>query len=352
MSSDKVIGWDIGGAHIKLACATSANNIEYVEQIACPLWKGIDELDQAIASINNKYDLQAAKHSITMTGELVDCFADRKQGVIKVSQQMQNLLGDAKAVFFAGQQGMIAKSSVEQMYAEIASANWLASAKYTANKIDNALFVDIGSTTTDIVNIKDAEVVFEGFSDEDRLYAQELVYCGVVRTPVFALCKTAPIKNRFIPVINEYFANAADVYRLSNELPLHADMSDTADGEGKDTIASARRLARMFANDINKDDIEAWQTVANYVREQQIQLILNACRVKLTKVLPALDAPVIGAGVGRFLSKELAKRLNRPYIDFASLLNTNLDNEHKGVDIGDCAPACAVACLGYQEYHA
>ncbi len=351
MSDNKVIGWDIGGAHIKLACASSANTIGHVEQIFCPLWKGVGELDNAISDIQNKSVLTTAKHSITMTGELVDCFDTRKQGVVEVSNRMQRLLKDTNLCFFAGQQGMVNMPHVEQLYAEIASANWLASAKYLANKFDNALFVDIGSTTTDIVNIKDGEVFFDGYTDEDRLYAQELVYCGVVRTPVFALCKSAPINDRFIPVINEYFANTADIYRLSNELPAYADMNDTADGLSKNAIDSARRLARMFANDFDENDIDSWVEVAKYVREQQVQLILNACRVKLTKTMPALDTPLIGAGVGRFLVKELAKRLNRPYVDFESLLKNEVTDTDNEVNIADCAPACAVACLGYEEYY-
>ena len=351
MPHNKVMGWDIGGAHIKLACASSATTINYVEQVFCPLWKGVDELDKALANLSEKYDLTTAKHSITMTGELADCFAERKQGVLKVSQQMHQLLDDAELSFFAGQHGMVAMSSVEPLYAEIASTNWLASAQYVSSKISNALFIDIGSTTTDIVSIKDGNAIFDGYSDEDRLYAHELVYCGVVRTPVFALCKSAPVKGRFIPVINEYFATAADVYRLTDELPPYADMGDTADGQSKSSVDSARRLARMFANDINKKEIANWVEVANYVREQQIQLILNACRVKLAKTMLTLDTPIVGAGVGRFLSQALARRLNRPYIDFASLLDTAKSKKQKELTISDCAPACAVACMGFQVYY-
>lgn len=350
MSDNKVIGWDIGGAHIKLAGAISSNTIDYVEQVSCPLWLGVDQLDKSIGNIRNISDLTSAKHSITMTGELVDCFDDRKQGVLKVAQQMQQLLGNAEIRFFAGDQGMVDVESVDRMHTEIASANWLASAQFIASKIDNALFVDIGSTTTDILLIKNGEIIFNGYSDEDRLYAHELVYCGVIRTPIFALCKSAPIKDRFIPVINEYFSTVADVYRLTNELPQYADMSDTADGRGKSDFESARRLARMFANDVNKSDIDSWVKVANYVREQQIQAILNACRAQLTKTMLSLETPVVGAGVGRFLSQELAKRMNRPYTDFETLMQSELNNKNDEVKVSDCAPACAVACLGYQSY--
>ena len=32
------IGWDIGGAHLKVASVNQAGKVEFVEQFATPLW--------------------------------------------------------------------------------------------------------------------------------------------------------------------------------------------------------------------------------------------------------------------------------------------------------------------------
>ena len=43
-------GWDIGGAHLKVARCDPQGHLIDVIEIACPLWKGIEQLQQAIAT--------------------------------------------------------------------------------------------------------------------------------------------------------------------------------------------------------------------------------------------------------------------------------------------------------------
>lgn len=348
MRPNAVVGWDIGGAHIKVAQASSSDCVNYVAQLACPLWLGVEQLQTTILQLHKEFEISIAKHAITMTGELVDHFNTRKEGVIKLIDQMSRYLHGQSICFFAGDKGLVAVEDAQRMHKEIASANWLASAKYITTKVSDALFIDIGSTTTDIIRIKDNKVVFDGYTDAERLYTQELVYCGVVRTPIFAICKSAPIHDKFIPVINEYFSATADIYRLTEELPKHADLGETADGRNKDELGSAVRLARIFGHDANEHDLCMWRQVAEYVREQQLQMIIKACRKQLSKPVQPLSVPIIGAGVGRFLVKEVANRLNRQYIDFETLIE--FKNSQHEITVGDCAPAASVACLGYQRF--
>jgi len=58
------------------------------------------------------------------------------------------------------------------------------------------------------------------------------------------------------------------------------------------------------------------------------------------------DAPLIGAGVGRFLTAELATRLQRPYLEFAQLLPGGRATPDR---VSDCAPAVAVAWLAQES---
>jgi probable H4MPT-linked C1 transfer pathway protein len=228
-------------------------------------------------------------------------------------------------------------------YEKLASANWLASAQYLALKLPNALFIDIGSTTTDIVLIDNHKVTYDGYTDKQRLIAKELIYCGAVRTPIFAISKSALVSGQKVPIINEYFSNLADVYRLTGELPVHADLTETLDGRGKDVSSSAIRLARMFACDAKESELELWRDVAIQVRTAQVQLLKDVCRHHIMQKKVSLSTPIIGAGVGRFLVCELAKQLGREYIDFESYFNfTSQTNDYT---VADCAPAASLACL-------
>ncbi len=341
-----IAGWDIGGANVKVAVANKGV-INHVHQLDCPLWKGLNKLQECIDTLMQSLELQNARHAITMTGELVDLFDNRRQGVSAIIQEMSSKLSPENTKYFAGGTSFLDAEYACNDYEIVASANWMASAQYTSKKIKDALFIDIGTTTTDIVPIQNHKVINDGYSDEQRLIAKELIYCGVVRTPVFALCKQALVNGHQIPIVNEYFSDMADVYRMTGELAQHADVSETLDGRSKDRIASMKRLARMFANDAIESEFESWLTVAKQIRRIQIQHIKDACRHQLMKKTIQLDTPVIGAGVGRFLAKELAKELGREYIDIETIFSVNLQSS--GFNVADCAPAAALACLYLPE---
>ena len=337
-----IVGWDIGGAHVKVA-NVKRESISDVYQFACPLWRGVNELSACIEKIKKWIDCSQSLHAVTMTGELVDHFKNREQGVRSIIDEMTNKFPESRVKYFAGDLGFIDSSYAVAEYEKVASANWLASAQHVANKMPHAFFIDIGSTTTDIISICDNQVIYDGYSDAQRLVARELVYCGVVRTPIFALCNSAMVKGQNIPIINEYFSDAADVYRITEELPDYADLNETLDGRAKDFMSSARRLARMFAYDAKPDEHEIWRAVAIQVRTKQIQMIKDACRYQLMKKAISLSTPIVGAGVGRFLIKSLATELGRKYVDFETLFKINSNST--SFKISDCAPAAAVAYL-------
>ena len=44
-----VMGWDLGGAHLK-AARIEAGRVSGAASVACPLWQGLDKLDAAFAA--------------------------------------------------------------------------------------------------------------------------------------------------------------------------------------------------------------------------------------------------------------------------------------------------------------
>jgi probable H4MPT-linked C1 transfer pathway protein len=174
------------------------------------------------------------------------------------------------------------------------------------------------------------------------MIAEELVYTGVTRTPVMVLANSIPFAGQQQRLMAEFFATAADVHRLTGELPDDADQHDTADGRGKTVEESAARLARMLGRDLGSAEIAAWRELARYLAASQRRLVQDAMDRALSRGLLPAGTPVIGAGVGRFLLPEIARRLNRPYRDFADLMQGDPALREWAAR---AAPAAAVAGL-------
>ncbi len=305
-----VIGWDIGGAHLK-AARIEAGRVVAVLQLPCPLWLGLDRLDAALAEAVQRLG-PASLHAATMSGELADVFADRTQGVIGITEALRAAIAPAPLCLYAGAAGFLPPALAAARAGEIASANWHASAALAARDVRDALFVDIGSTTTDLIPIVDG-VVRAGASDAARLAAGELVYTGLTRSFVMALAARAPFGGVWQPLAREYFASSADVYRILGTLPADADLLDTADGREKTVAASIARLARMVGRDAATADEAAWRDLAAFFAEAQLRDIADAAMQCLSRVRLPPEAPVIGAGIGMAVVEALAARLGRPY---------------------------------------
>jgi len=359
--SDWIVGWDIGGAHLKLALADDSGRLHRVESRYTPLWQGLDHLDRALSQllVQALADLPDASHRVTMTGELVDLFKDRAEGVAALSARIAACLPAGRVGIYAGSAGFVSPGRAAEFSEQIASVNWHATASLVARRLSNALLVDIGSTTTDIIPIIDGCVRARGYGDRERLATQELIYSGVVRTPVMALAERVPLVGEWTELAAEHFATTADVYRLTGELPSQADLGDTADGRDKTAQASAGRLARMVGDDAGRHEPAVWRGLARYVRDCQLERIERALARQCSLGLPE-DAPLVGAGVGRFLVRRAAQRQERSYLDLSELI-TAVGPETKDADqsysavaaaAADCAPATAVALLAAGSNHA
>ena len=343
MRHDAVTGWDLGGAHLKAAAVNSDGRVERVIVLPCPLWLGLHHLETAAGTALSLLDGDSRRHALTLTGELADIFSDRREGVRTLVQFMTAHLPGRELLVYAGPAGFCTPEAIANYPEQAASANWLASATFAASRVGAGLFVDIGSTTTDIVLFTAGRVHNRGYTDHERLHYEEIVYTGVVRTPVAALTTRVPFAGEWLSLMAEQFATLADVHRLTGALPADADLLPSADGGPKTVEASARRLARMVGLDVDAAPLDAWRRLARHLSELQLQRLQAACERALSRGLVESTVPVIGAGVGRFLAERLAARLGSPYTDFGSLLQTN-----GAVDClraADCAPAVAVAEL-------
>ncbi len=335
-----VMGWDIGGAHLK-AARLEAGRIVDVVQIASPLWLGLSELDRAFTEAKMALG-SAERNAVTMTAELSDTFADRQVGVAAVAEIARRELAPQPVLFYAGDRGFVSADAIVSHTAAVASANWHASAALAARHFADGLFVDIGSTTTDLIPIGAGQVAARGASDPERMAYGELVYAGVVRSFLMAGLRLVPFAGRWVTLMNEWFANASDVYRILGELPEGADQMATADGQPKTIVASQARLARQIGYDAKDVSAGALTQLARFFAEAQLREITDGACLVLSHSDINVKAPIIGAGVGRFVARRLAERLGRPYVDFDGTIPALPESREKAAD---CVPACAVALL-------
>jgi len=344
MMQHNIIGWDVGGAHLKAAWINEQGDVLAVFQEPCPLWQGLNTLETALSIILKKLPDDIQQHCLTMTGELVDLFATRAEGVRAIIELMQDRLATVELKVFAGRLGFLNPEQIKQeQIDDIASANWLASANYVAKQLEIGVFVDIGSTTTDILLLQNSQVAAKGYTDYQRLKSKELVYTGLVRTAVMAVAQSVEFAGSEVGIMSEYFATMADVYRLTAELDENSDQTETADGANKTVTASAVRLARMIGCEKGEFSMSEWKDLAFALRKQQISRIQQAIQSQLFRVDNSDKVILVGAGIGRFLVQEIAQNLQLPYIEFDSFFKTKEINSE--MQVSDCAPAVAVACL-------
>ena len=335
-----VVGWDVGGVHLKAARAENGRIVRAV-QLASPLRGGLERLRQAFGEAKTLVG-RADHHVITMTGELADTFASRAEGVERLAALAAGELIDAPVLVYAGPAGLVRPPEARRHAAEIASANWHVCAGLVAQKCASALFVDLGSTTTDVVPLADGKVAARGYTDAQRLAAGELVYTGLVRGFVMATAARAPVAGSWTTLINENFATMADVHRILGTLPDGADLMATADGRDKTVAASHARLARMVGADAADLDDAAMLGLARWLAEAQLRAIVDAAMLVVSgAVLPA-DAPVVGAGIGTAIVAEAARRLHRPYVPFDGLIDAAPEARAAAAQ---CAPAAALALV-------
>ena len=313
---NSVIGWDIGGAHVK-ACLLEHGEVVEVAQWACPLWLGLDRLGAVLAEARARWpELLAKQHAVTMTGEMVDLFANREDGVRGIAAELARSLAGPEVLaaggavhFFAGDAGWCGSADVAAHWEAIASANWLATARHAAQKYGEqrgkqhgeGVLVDIGSTTTDLIAFRSGRVLTHSRTDAQRLARGELVYHGVVRTPLCALAQRIDWQGTPHNVMNEFFATAADVYRLTGELNPAHDLYPSADNAAKDLPATRQRLARMVGLDQRDAPPDDWLAFARQWRRAQVIELGAQLRRVMTEHGLGAEARVVSAGCGDFL---------------------------------------------------
>jgi probable H4MPT-linked C1 transfer pathway protein len=216
-----------------------------------------------------------------------------------------------------------------------AAANWVATALLLARSLPEAILVDCGGTTTDVIPIVAGELAAEGRTDVERLLAGELVYTGALRTNIAAVLSHVPVGGRPCPVSSELFAISADAHLLRGSLTPEQCTCSFPDDRGTSQHEVRSRLARVVCADPEQLAVGDLEALAAAVEEAQIRSIAAAL-ARVADRLPA-RAPVLAVGVGAFLARAAAERCGLPL---------HVDTFPLGAEGGEVAPAVALSVLG------
>ncbi len=315
------VGWDIGGVATKAARLVYRQNRirslrmadEYFE-----IWKGKARLPSVLRKLFSKLG-PADAMAVTMTAELSDVFPTRADGVRYVVRCVQRAFPDLPKYGLDNRGDFVDLGRPLADPVALAATNWLAAAKLLAAFRPTCLLLDIGSTTADIIPILKGRVVATGRSDTDRLLAGELVYSGVLRTPVSAITSALPLRRKLCPVATEYFAISGDVYRILGRLGPRDYSCPTPDGQGTSRKAARRRLARMVCADAESLSERELIGMARYVHQKQRAQVIEAIR-RVAQRHRRRTLPIITAGLGSFLAREAADALGWPVENIAAPL--------------------------------
>lgn len=332
-------GLDVGGAHLKVALVADARPIA-VAQFVCPLWQGLDKLDFALAAARPMLD-RADRCAVTMTGELSDLFDTRRDGVVTITERLASTLG-AETRYWMGSRGFGTPDCAIEHHHDVGSTNFLATATIVAASQSDAVVLDFGSTTADIIPILSGKPMPMGLTDALRQQTGELVYTGYTRTAVMAVAQTAPFQGAWISLAREYLATMADVRRILGELDPSLDLHATADGRGKSLPESIARLARMLGREATDGTTLDWQATSRWIGELQMRTIHDGLSTILSRHSELAGCPLVTAGIGADVAAVLALRSGMTPIAFGRLTGADPACERHATH---WAPAVAVALL-------
>jgi (4-(4-[2-(gamma-L-glutamylamino)ethyl]phenoxymethyl)furan-2-yl)methanamine synthase len=301
---DRVIGLDVGGANTK-AVWRDGDERRVVSR-PFEVWRDRDALAAVLREVVSSLGEPDAV-ALTMTAELSDAFRTKRDGVNFVLDAAEAALAGTRLLVLSTVGELLGVDEARERPIEVAAANWMASALVVAAHFPEALMIDVGGTTVDLIPIAGGDVVVRGRTDLDRLMTGELVYTGVARTNLAAIAARVPVRGGWCPVASELFAISADVHLILGHIAPEGYTCATPDGRPATVEYARERVARLVCADAEQLSAAQIDAIAAFLHLEQVRLVEEAARGAGAE-LTAL-APVVPLGSGAFLAREAAERL-------------------------------------------
>ena len=339
-----ILGWDIGGVNTKVACLGDTGALT-VRSRPFELQREPDALVRVLRDLAAQVCAGSIVESgfsrmtvftcaVTMTAELSQMFRTKREGVHFVLDAVSAAFPGATTRVFTTDGRFLTIDTARVEPLAVAAANWAATARMVASRYRDAMLVDVGTTTTDIVPIVNGDVVAEGKTDPERLASGELVYSGALRTPVEAIVHEVSDRGETFGVSAEGFALIGDVHVWLGRLAAEDYTVPTPDGRPATREFAGERIARVICADRELVGDSALTHIAHSIAAQQVAAIAAAIR-RVRSRHPSLRTAVV-TGLGHFIASEAARSASLDVVSLADDI---------GEDAARYAPAAAVALL-------
>ena len=341
------IGWDIGGAHTKYTISFKSKDIVECRIIHCELWKSLSKLDDIIQNVNSKYKEKFnIINLITMSAEMCDIFPSRAKGVKSILSLFEKR--DFINHIYAKDNKILNLEGFKE-YSSCESTNWMVIAEYLKNIEKNMVAIDIGSTTTDLVLVKDHVCINTRYDDYSGLNTKELLYTGVLRTPIYSVTNSIILNKKTYNIIPENFTTMSDIYRLLNIIKNKSDYTNTADGRSKSIKDTLHRISRVFGFDYtaskNSTIIMLSKKIMSMHLDQISYTIKNHIKNNFSNTK---NLRIIGMGVGRTLIEIICTKNKWKYMSLDKYINIKYNK--RLYNPTDAAPSCLSSLLLKKYY--
>jgi len=217
---------------------------------------------------------------ISMTAELVDAYETKKDGVLDIANKSKEIFDNNTSkdipLLFIGTNNLLSHDELKKNPSQIAAANWIATAQVASKIAKDCIFIDIGSTTCDIIPVKNGVECAKGRSDFERLATGELVYTGILRTNLTSFIDEIHFDGEDFNLSSELFAITADVYNVLDKITPENYVCHTCDGAGKTKEESARRISRVLCADLDILSFDDIVGISKQIHKKQDEKIVKS----------------------------------------------------------------------------
>ena len=298
-----ILGWDIGGVNTKAVRWPDLEGRAAPYEIQYDLSALVPTLRRLADALGGTRD---SIHAVTMTAELSQAFRSKREGVGFVLDAVERAFPGARILVYAVSGEYWPPDEARRRHLEVAASNWAATATLVGRYVADALLLDIGTTTTDIIPIVGGRVAASGRTDPERLASGELVYTGAVRTPAEAVASSVPFGGEACAVSAEGFALIGDAHLWLGRLRPEEYSVRAPDGRPAEREYAGERLARVVCADREMLDDSAVDRIAHALVEAQVATVAAAVG-RVRRRHPAISTAVV-TGLGEEIAAEAARR--------------------------------------------
>ncbi len=272
MTDGSIIGFDIGGSNIKFATLTPHKqkylargrivNVPYMRiELEYTVKRLLSEVPENISCVG------------VITSYPVSC-GDQRKAMEELVSLFQDALPE-KPVFFIDFEGRMwpLKEVMSTTPARFAMSNFFGSAFFGSKVCDNAIVMDTGSTSTDILLTADNRPVTIGQDTEDirRNLTGEMTWTGVLFTPISSLTQFVPLRGRLVKG-NPRGGQTKDVYSVLYYDEVQ-DLLRMYGAKQKEKDKYALDIASLFLCDLENIEPIEIENVARYVSIKHREIV-------------------------------------------------------------------------------